>query len=105
MNGDDSNRSHCGETPVAGNAASGEGVAGSIGTGAIAGAGVAFARGVGAAVQATDASRASTTNGRIANSPSSNGQVTGQPTASRRKQARVAVQSASGCLTALEASP
>jgi hypothetical protein len=86
--------------------ASGEAMAGSVGT-ASAGVGVAAASGVDVEpVHATDAMSAMKTPRRMPQiSPPANGQVTGQPTALKCKQAVEAVQSASVGLTGLEASP
>jgi hypothetical protein len=94
-----------GRTVITGNA-SGDATAGSVGTGGRFGATVAAARGVGAAVQATDAISAITTTRRIPQiSPPPDGQVTGQPTVLECNQVAAAVQSASEGLTGLEASP
>lgn len=85
-------------------------IAGRLGIGASVGASGAAGSGVRPEpVHATDAIRANTTSGRIANLPTgeraSHGPVTGQPTAPKRKQAVDAVQSASAGLTGPEASP
>jgi len=94
-----------GGSVITGSPTSGEAIAGRAGTGTRVGASVAAASGAGAEpVHATDAIRANITSGRNANLPRANGQVTGQPTAPKRR-AVAAVQSASAGLTGLEASP
>jgi hypothetical protein len=66
---------------------SGEAIAGNAGTGASVGTKVGAASGVRTEpVHATEAISAITSNARTPNSPPANGQVTGQPTVSRRKQ-------------------